>query len=191
MKREKCFSKEDVNKRKKEKQKKRKHWKKEREKTTHEKKKMNCEEKRKKEKKQFKKSKNKEKFKNAKSQKISQVFWFHTQKSSTIPWFAIVVVSSFDEIFDDFRNLFRNVFCSLRKSTTHFGVSPFFQRVSDNIHWTWNKHNHTLPTKINEHFFAKVRSSDNNYSFRIINHSTTTTTTVNIFDLAWFRCDGT
>ena len=43
-------------------------------------------------------------------QKISNVFWLHTQNPRRFEWF-VVVVENFDEYIDDFHVfLFRNVF---------------------------------------------------------------------------------
>ena len=61
---------------------------------------------------------------------------------------------------------------SRRKSTTRFGVSPFPRRKVT-IFIGRETTTHILPTKINENKFAKVSSTNKNYSFRIINHSTT------------------
>ena len=70
--------------------------------------------------------------------------------------------------------LFRNVSLSTGKSTTRFGRSPFFRRKVT-IFIGCETKTHILHTKINEKF-AKVSSSNNNYSFRKIFHSTATTT---------------
>ena len=52
------------------------------------------------------------------------------------------------------------------------GWSPFFRREVT-IFTRRETKTHILPTKINENI-AEVSTSNNNYSFRIINHSTTT-----------------
>ena len=63
--------------------------------------------------------------------------------------------------------LFRNVSLSRWKSTTNFGVSPFFQGKSDNFHWTWNKNTH-LSDENRRTKIANVSPSNNYFSFRII-----------------------
>ena len=72
--------------------------------------------------------------------------------------------------------IFRNVFFR-RKSTTHFGVSPFFRRKVTFVIGRETKHTFYRRKATFLFFFAKVSHSNNNFSFEAINHSTTTTTT--------------
>ena len=70
--------------------------------------------------------------------------------------------------------VFRNVSLSRRKSTTRFGVSPFFSKNSDNFHWTFKQNIH-FTDEYQRKKSLRSASSNNNYSFRIINNPTTTT----------------
>ena len=63
--------------------------------------------------------------------------------------------------------LFRNVSLSRGKSTTRFGVSPFFSKEKVTIFIGRETETDFLPTKINEQKIAKVSRSNTNYSFRI------------------------
>ena len=109
----------------------------------------------------------------AKSSTISRVYRcccnFFSSKSSTISMI-----------------LFRNVSLSRRKSTTRFGVSPFF-RGKVTIFIGRETKIHILPTKINEKI-AEVSPSNNNYSFRIIlpfNNNNNTRLMQVAHDLCW------
>ena len=63
---------------------------------------------------------------------------------------------------------------SNRKSTTQFGVSPFF-RVNVTISIGRETKTHILPKKNTKLISAKVSLSDYNYSIRIMNHLPATT----------------
>ena len=94
-----------------------------------------------------KQSKNRkfEKHENMKALKMSKVFWLHTQNPRRFPGFVVVVVTFFfEEIFDDFQHFSE---CGRETKTL---ISP---------------------KQIDEHFLS---ASNNNYSFRATDHSTTT-----------------
>ena len=86
--------------------------------------------------------------------------WIHTQNPRRFRGFTVVVVTFFVI-------LFRNVSLSRGKSTTRFGVSPFFRRKVAIFIGRETK-THISPTEINEKKIAKVSPSNNNYSIRII-----------------------
>ena len=104
----------------------------------------------------------------------NEEIWIHKQNLRRFPEFTVVVVAFFSSKSSTISMiLFRNVSLSLGKSTTRFGGSPLFRRKVTFFIGRETKI-HIFLTKIDEKI-AKVRPSDNNYSFRIINHSTTTT----------------
>ena len=72
----------------------------------------------------------------------------HTQNLRQFPGFAVVVVTLFDEILDDFHVSLTECF-SPRKSTTNFGVTVFFtEKVTNSI--GRETKTHIFQTKINE-----------------------------------------
>ena len=88
-----------------------------------------------------------------------KISWFsssHAKSSMVSRIFALVVVTFFDEIFDDFQGFVFGRCFSRRKATTRFGVSPFFPRKVTYFIGRETK-THILPTKINDKKFAEVR----------------------------------
>ena len=77
--------------------------------------------------------------KNEETCEISENFsgvWLHTQNPRRFAGFAVVVVTVFDEIRDDFHDFFWECMCSPSKINNPFGGLTVFQMKSYNVHWT-------------------------------------------------------
>ena len=101
----------------------------------------------------------------------NEEIWHQTQNHRRFPGFAVVVVTLFDDILHDFHDVFRNVSFSQRKSTTHLGRSLFFRRKATIFIGRETKTHSTDENRRKK--IAKVSPSNDNYSCRITNHSTT------------------
>ena len=126
--------------------------------------------------KKLKKWKTKKKWKQWKNWKQRKMkrFGLHTQNLRRIPGFTVVAVTFFVELIDDFHDFVSECVSFPKKINNPFRVvgHRFFRRKMTFFIGRETK-THILPTKINE---KGPLTSYNNYSFRIINHSTTTTT---------------
>ena len=103
----------------------------------------------------------------SKSPKISLVFWLHTQNPWRFLGFAVVVFVTFFSM--------KSLCLFPEEKQQNILGFVVFPRKSDNRYWTWNKNTH-FTDENQRHNFAKVGPSHNNYSSRIVNRSTTTTT---------------
>ena len=100
-------------------------------------------------------------------------FWLHTQNPRRFAGFAVVVVVTFFSMTSSTMSMLfvRNV-SFLKKIDNQLGGLTVFRRKM--AIFIEGETKHILPTKTNEQF-AKVSPSNNNYSFSILNHSTTAT----------------
>ena len=115
------------------------------------------------------KLKKNEKIKSAKSPKG---FWLHTENPRRIPGFPLLLLL-FSMKYSTI-SMFWGMCLFPEENQQPILGSPFSRRKAANFIGLEAK-THILRTKINEIKFAKVSSSNNNFSLRIISHSTTTT----------------
>ena len=127
----------------------------------------------------MKNEKKSKKWKNGRTEKSEKMKkwknWIQTQNPLRFPRFTVVVVTFFRQKSKTISMiLFRNVSLSRGKSTTRFGVSPFFRRKVTIFIGRETKI-HILPTKIDEK--KSIRSAHLTIIFLLeqYNHSTTTT----------------
>ena len=62
--------------------------------------------------------------------------WIHTQNPLRFPGFAVVVVTFFVKILDDFHDFVSEYVSFLRIINNPFCVVAVFPKESDNFHWT-------------------------------------------------------
>ena len=103
-----------------------------------------------------------------------QSFWIHTQHARRFPWFAVVFVILFAEILDEFHNLFSECMFFFKKINNSFWRLTVFSTRKLTISIGRATKTHILQGKINEKKIAKVSLSNNNHSYKTINHSKTT-----------------
>ena len=106
--------------------------------------------------------------KNAKSSKMCKVFDFTRKILDDFQGLLLLYI--FDENIDDF--FFWNVFFLKKTKNPFWDLTVFQEKVTFLLDVSKT---HTLPMTIDENVSCQGSASNNNYSFRIINHSTTTT----------------
>ena len=62
--------------------------------------------------------------------------WIHTQNPRRFPVFAVVVVTFFVKILDDFHDFVSECVSFSRKINNPFWSLTVFPKKSDNVHWT-------------------------------------------------------
>ena len=100
--------------------------------------------------------------KNAKTQ-MRNLRWFskvclHAQNPRRFPGCAVVAVTCFNEMFDEFHDFSECVFGQKKINNPFWGLTVF-HRKSDTFHWTWNKNIH-CSNEYQSFLFANVNSSN-------------------------------
>ena len=79
-------------------------------------------------------------------------FWLRTQNPQRFPGLSVVVVTFFDDILDDFHDIFGMCLVPEENQQPFLGVSPFFRQKGQFSLDVKPKHK-LLLTKINDFFF--------------------------------------